>query len=195
MTEQLPGDPSLEPLSRTQILVAIGVTALILLVVAKLWQALGPVTLLPIEWEGTAFASGVVLGIGITAASTLVYWLWPTYRQCANTYLALVLSPLLWPDLLWLGLLPGLSEELLFRGVMLSALGLTPLGLLISSLCFGVLHLGGLQSWPYAVWATVVGLLLGLSTLATGNLLVPVVAHIVTNLTSSCFWKLAQHHA
>ena len=93
-------------------------------------------------------------------------------------------------DLLWMGLLPGLSEELLFRGVMLPAIGLNWTGVIFSSLCFGVLHLSGLQQWPYVVWATVVGLAFGGSALMTGNLLVPVVAHIITNLLSSLIWKV-----
>jgi hypothetical protein len=40
------------------------------------------------------------------------------------------------------------------------------------------------------VWASIVGLLLGFSALATGNLLVPIVAHVATNLISSYLWKL-----
>jgi hypothetical protein len=83
-----------------------------------------------------------------------------------------------------------MSEELLFRGVMLPAIGLNATGLVATSLLFGILHLSGRQQWPYVVWASVVGLLLGFSALATGNLLVPIVAHIGTNLISSYLWKL-----
>ena len=89
----------------------------------------------------------------------------------------------------------GMSEELLFRGVMLPAVGLNATGVVASSLLFGVLHLSGPQQWPYVVWATAVGLLLGFSALATGNLLVPIVAHIVTNLLSSYLWKLDHKRA
>jgi uncharacterized protein len=39
-------------------------------------------------------------------------------------------------------------------------------------------------------WATIVGGLLGMSALMTGNLMVPVVAHIVANLGSGIVWKL-----
>lgn len=190
MTDPLPNDPEFEPLTRSQLLVAMGVTAVILLVIAKLWMQFGHVALLSIEWSDRVLPLGLGIGVGITAASSLVYRLWPQYRKSADMYLTLVLKPLLWPDLVWLGLLPGLSEELLFRGVMLPALGLDIPGLVVSSLCFGILHLSGLQQWPYAIWATAVGLVLGYSALATGNLLVPIVAHVATNLISSCFWKL-----
>ena len=96
------------------------------------------------------------------------------------------------PDLLWLGLLPGLSEELLFRGVMLPALGFNHLAVIVSSICFGVLHLSGSGQWAYVFWATIVGVILGYSAFFSGNLLVPIVAHIVTNLVSSYLWKMQQ---
>ncbi|MCU0540889.1 MAG: CPBP family intramembrane metalloprotease [Oscillatoriaceae cyanobacterium Prado104] len=189
MAEKLPENPEIEPLTRTQVLVAMGVTAIILLVIAKLWLQFGSVTLLPVKWIGSDLLKGFAIGLAITAGSTMVYRLWPGYRRSADIYLEVVLKPLFWPDLIWLGLLPGLSEELLFRGVMLSAWGLNVTGLIVSSFCFGILHLGGMQQWPYAVWATAVGLLLGYSVLDTGNLLVPIVAHVCTNLISSCVWK------
>jgi membrane protease YdiL (CAAX protease family) len=166
------------------------VTAVLLLVIAKLWLQFGDVSLLHWSWKGMAFPLGIGIGLAITAASGLVYRLWPDYRRSADYYLDLVLTPLQLPDLIWLGLLPGLSEELLFRGVMLPALGLDLPSVAVSSLCFGVLHLSGSQQWPYVIWATTVGLLLGYSALVTGNLLVPIVAHILTNLISSYFWKL-----
>jgi len=188
--DPLQNEPDIEPLTRSQLLVAMGVTAVILLVVAKVWLQLGSVSLLSIKFTGFDALLGLAIACFISGASSLIYRLWPAYRKSADLYLSLVLKPLLWPDLIWLGLLPGLSEELLFRGVMLPALGLDSSGLVVSSLCFGILHLSGWEQWPYAIWATVVGLLLGFSAIATGNLLVPIVAHIVTNLLSSFLWKL-----
>ena len=189
MAKQLPENPELEPLTRTQVLVAMGVTAVLLLFAAKLWLHLGSVTLLPLRGTPEALLLGLGIAVAITGASSLVYRLWPAYRQSADFYLQLVLKPLVLPDLIWLGLLPGMSEELLFRGVMLPAVGLNATGLVASSLLFGIMHLSGPQQWPYVVWATAVGLLLGFSALATGNLLVPIVAHVVTNLVSSYLWK------
>ncbi|MEQ8754548.1 MAG: CPBP family intramembrane glutamic endopeptidase [Coleofasciculus sp. G1-WW12-02] len=190
MTKQLPDNPDFEPLTRTQVLVAMGITAIVLLVVAKLWLKFGSVTLLSLDFTLEGLLMGLGMGVGITAMSGVVYRLWSAYRQSADVYLNLVLKPLVLPDLIWLGLLPGMSEELLFRGVMLPAIGLNTLGVIISSLVFGILHLSGSQQWPYVVWATIVGLLLGVSAVGTGNLLVPIVAHVATNWLSSFFWKL-----
>lgn len=194
MSEQPPSNPSpnpeVEPLSRVQILTAMGVTAIVLLLASRLWMLFDPVAILPTRWSLDALLWGFSLGIGITIASSLIYRLWADYRRSADYYLELIIKPLAVPDLVWLGLLPGLSEELLFRGVMLPSIGLTWFGLIISSLCFGVLHFSGSQQWPYVIWATIIGLVLGWGAWETGNLLVPIVAHISTNLISSCLWKI-----
>jgi uncharacterized protein len=181
--------PELESLSRSQILIAMGLTAILLLVVAKVWLHFELLPQFPMRWNYQDFLWGITLSVGITSISGLLYQFWPQYRISADWYLNFILKPLLWPDLLWLGLLPGLSEELLFRGVMLPALGLDWFGLLASSVCFGVLHMSSMQQWPYAAWAMVVGLALGTSVLLSGNLLVPVTAHILTNLIASATWK------
>ncbi len=185
-----PNNPELEPLTRIQILVFMGITAVFLLAIAKIWQKLGAIQLLSIQFSSQALLWSLGLALGITIASSLIYRLWPAYRHSADFYLELVIKPLMWTDLIWLGLLPGLSEELLFRGVMLPALGLNIFAVLVSSLLFGVLHLSGAGQWPYVVWATIVGFALGYCALITGNLLVPVIAHIITNLVSGLLWKI-----
>lgn len=184
-----PNNLETEPLTRTQILVVMGVTAVLLLAVAKLWQKLGSIALLEVQLTGKGFLLGIAVAGGIIAASSIIYRLWPEYRRSADAYLELVIKPLIWPDIIWLGLLPGLSEELLFRGVMLPALGLDLTAVILSSVLFGVLHLSGIHQWPYGVWATIVGFALGYSALVSGNLLVPIVAHVITNLISSSLWK------
>ena len=188
-------NPEIESLSRTQILVVMGVTAIVLLIVTKIWQKLGSVELLPVNFTTDALLWGVGMAAGISVASSIVYRLWPAYRRSADIYLELVIKPLIWPDLIWLGLLPGLSEELLFRGVMLPAFGLNITAVIVSSLLFGVLHLSGSQQWPYVVWATIIGFGLGYIALITGNLLIPITAHIITNLVSSSLWKMTQSKA
>lgn len=173
-----------------QILLAMGLTAIVLLFVARLWLLFDSVQLLSVHWSAIDLLAGVAIGLGISAASSIVYRFWKNYRQSADHYLALIVSPLVLLDLVWLGLLPGLSEELLFRGVMLPAIGLNEFGILISALCFGILHFSGADHWAYVVWASTIGCVLGFAALASGNLLVPIAAHITTNLLSSYIWKL-----
>jgi membrane protease YdiL (CAAX protease family) len=76
-----------------------------------------------------------------------------------------------------LALLPGLGEELLFRGSIQPEIGL-----LGASLIFGVLHSGFSRDLlPYGVWATVVGAVLGALYMATGNLWGCIAAHSLVN--------------
>jgi uncharacterized protein len=180
----------MEPLTRTQVLLAMAVTAMILLAIAKAWLHFGAIALLDWKWNPQSGLWGLGLGVLISLLSAAVYRIWPSYRTSADAYLELVLKPLNWFDLIWLGLLPSLSEELLFRGVMLPALGLDILAVVGTSVCFGISHLNGWKQWPYAAWATTVGLMLGGSALVTNNLLVPVIAHLVTNSLSGLSWKL-----
>ncbi|MGJ3246014.1 MAG: CPBP family intramembrane glutamic endopeptidase [Elainellaceae cyanobacterium] len=189
MTKPLLPEPDIEPLSREQILVAMGITAIVLLIISRLWLMFTPYRLLPLNFSVQTVLIGIGLGLGITGLSSIVYSIWPAYRNSADYYLKLVLQPLHWADLIWLGLLPGLSEELLFRGVLLPTIGLTLFGVVISGLCFGVLHFSGSQQWPYVIWATVIGIVLGYGALSTGSLMVPILAHVTTNFVSSCIWK------
>lgn len=187
-----PNNSELEPLTRSQILIIMGITAIVILIIAKLWQKIGGVEILAWEINSQALIYGLALAGLITIASSIVYHLWPAYRRSADAYLELVIKPLTWSDLIWLGLLPGLSEELLFRGIMLPAFGGNLIAVIISSCLFGVLHMNGAQQWSYAIWATVVGFLLGYMALITSNLIVPVIAHVVTNFCSGLVWK-TQH--
>lgn len=84
-----------------------------------------------------------------------------------------------WTDLLILASIAGLSEELLFRGVIQpwieSSWGLTA-GLIGSNIIFGLAHA---VTPLYAVLATLTGIYLGLSMDYGGdrNLLLPIVIH------------------
>jgi len=85
-----------------------------------------------------------------------------------------------WTDLLVLALIAGVSEELLFRGVLQPMLtgwwGFTA-GLTISNIIFGLAHA---VTPLYAVLVTVVGIYLSLSMdMGDGdsNLLIPIVIH------------------
>lgn len=187
-----PNNSELEPLTRSQILIIMAITAIIIVMIAKLWQKIGSVEILAWEFTSQALIWSLALAGVISIASSVIYHLWPAYRHSADAYLELVIKPLTWSDLIWLGLLPGLSEELLFRGIMLPALGLNLAGVIISSCLFGILHMNDTQQWSYAVWAAVVGFLLGYVALITSNLIVPVIAHILTNFCSGLVWK-TQH--
>lgn len=72
----------------------------------------------------------------------------------------------------------ALTEELLFRGLLLPWIGLVPQALL-----FGLVHqVSGKSRLAWMGWAALMGLLLGALYRLTGSLLGPLLAHGVVNL-------------
>lgn len=96
-----------QPFSRTQILILMAITALILLLVAEIWQRLGEVERIPLKPTLSALGAGIILGFIILTASVILAYVWEGYRLCAKKYLELIITPLTFPDLFWLGILPG----------------------------------------------------------------------------------------
>jgi membrane protease YdiL (CAAX protease family) len=184
--------PQAPALSRSNILVGMAITAVVLFIVAQVWLAVGKFAIVPTTWDGSHFLLGLAIGGAIALLSKLVYMVWAGYREAADVYLEMVLKPLELPDMIWLGLLPGISEELLFRGVALPGLGMNILAVVVSSIIFGALHMISPKQWQYTVWAIMIGLILGFTTYLTGNLLPAIVAHVLTNSSSGLIWKLSQ---
>ncbi|MCE5269280.1 MAG: CPBP family intramembrane metalloprotease [Planctomycetaceae bacterium] len=95
----------------------------------------------------------------------------PLFRDCSILQLAIISA------------LAGLGEEMLFRGVIQTAVAAEIggphgpwLGLLVAAMLFGLLHP---MTPTYALLATLIGAYLGWLLIATGNLLVPVITHAV----------------
>ncbi len=80
-----------------------------------------------------------------------------------------LLGPVSWWQLLLIAAMAGLSEEVLFRGVVQMELGLVA-----ASVLFGLCHPLGAG---YVVYAALLGLYLGLVAKLTGGLAAPVTAH------------------
>jgi len=87
-------------------------------------------------------------------------------------------------DLIFLASLAGLGEEILFRGAIQPEIGLWG-----ASVLFGILHGPSRLLWVLAVWATLMGAALGFLYQATGNLVVPVVAHAVYDAVALVYVK------
>jgi membrane protease YdiL (CAAX protease family) len=121
-------------------------------------------------------------GLGVGAAVLLSWWvairLSHRARRLEDDLVALI-GPLRRDEAYVLALLSSVSEELFFRGAMLPVWGLA-----ISTICFGLLHIGPGRN--FLVW-TLTALLAGwgfgaLTTAAGGPLLAAMVAHAVVNL-------------
>lgn len=87
-----------------------------------------------------------------------------------------------------MAVLPALGEEVLFRGALLPAIGGWP-GVAISSVVFGMLHVGGGRSAAFGLWASAVGAAYGACALHAGCVAAPVAAHALGNLASAAYWN------
>lgn len=134
-----------------------------------------------IVWSPSAIGWGVVAAIPpLAIILALDYFrpkLWQGMLRTVDELLLPMLRPWSWAQLLLVSLLAGLGEELLFRAVMIPALmpwlGLTA-ALIVSSITFGAIHA---ITRMYVVYATLMGLYLGVLWLASENLAIPIVTH------------------
>ncbi|GAB5357551.1 hypothetical protein AAMO2058_000383900 [Amorphochlora amoebiformis] len=137
----------------------------------------------------------VAIMLGVAAAVTglrqLTLNLWEDYQWATDRSNEQVLRPLSPLDLLWVAFLPGITEELLFRGALIPAVYPDWRGILIGALTFGVLHNSGGRNLASATFATIAGGAYGTAFLATNNLLVAMGAHSLSNLFSAAIWLQA----
>jgi membrane protease YdiL (CAAX protease family) len=156
---------------------AVGEAAL--LVVGLLWawfRRLDVPFHFDIEALGQALAAAFAFSIGNLALYHFSKRL--GYPSTVHSFFEKDVLPLLrhirFHELALLVLLVGAGEELFFRGALQEEIGIW-----LASLVFGILHGPSRPLWPLAVWATLMGILLGLLYQATSNLAVPIFAHAI----------------
>ena len=77
---------------------------------------------------------------------------------------------------IFLSIISGFCEEALFRGVMSVAWGM-----IISSVVFGLLHLGDKKLIFSGIWIAIIGFCFAYIYKITGNLAISIVAHFLNN--------------
>jgi len=82
-----------------------------------------------------------------------------------------------------IAILSGASEEIFFRGVLQSQIGL-----LLSSTIFGLTHIWKTTAIPYGIYAAIIGLYFGVLYTLTDNLWVPIIAHITNNFVAILYY-------
>ncbi len=121
-----------------------------------------------------AAAGAAVMAVGVALGRSFAF-----ARRMERTLAALV-GPLPRTHCLAAGVLSGVSEEIFFRGVLQPVLGLVA-----TSLLFGAVHPPLVRSlWPWTIFATTTGFLLGWLFEATGALLAPIACHAVVNMVN-----------
>jgi membrane protease YdiL (CAAX protease family) len=82
-------------------------------------------------------------------------------------------------DIIFIAVMSGIGEEILFRGWIQ-----TQLGIIVASVLFGLIHIWGKEGIGYGLYAVGMGFILGYLyqfTGTPGNLWAPVLAHAVNN--------------
>jgi uncharacterized protein len=115
---------------------------------------------------------------------------WPDFKSSSDRSNAQVLGNLTPLDLLWVAVLPGISEELLFRGALIPVISPDIKGAIISGVVFGSLHVNGGRGTAFATWSTAIGVVYGGLFLSTGCVWAAVVAHCLSNIVSGGIWIL-----
>ncbi len=131
----------------------------------------------------TVLLTAAVLAGGLLGGAWLLEKLLPSFRVASKLLeRALARLPISLPLAFALAALTSVSEELFFRGALLSLLGVSSLGVWGQALVFGLMHPAPLKGWSYMVYTFAAGLAFGYVTLLTGSLWAAIIAHFIVNL-------------
>ncbi|URD86445.1 CAAX protease self-immunity [Musa troglodytarum] len=134
----------------------------------------------------------LILGLVLLISSCryLLLKTWPDFSRSSEAANQQILSSLEPLDYILVAFLPGISEELLFRGALMPLFGLNWRSALAVAAIFGVLHLGSGRRYSFAIWATFVGFAYGAATLISSSIIVPMASHSLNNLVGGLLWRL-----
>lgn len=177
--------------------VACTIQAALLPVSAALALLLEQPVLADLHWS----VADLALGVAGSVPLCLLFWwmLRSSFTPFTRVRRLLVdtLRPLFAPwSLVQLGtisLLAGIGEEVLFRSVIQGALSTyagPTVALVVASVLFGCVHF---VSVGYAIFATAIGIYLGLLWIMGGNLLIPIVTHAAYDFIALVYFLRVWH--
>jgi hypothetical protein len=128
---------------------------------------------------------GVIIACGTVGLGILFYRLSPALRTLSDELAPHLVDDARWRDLILLSVFSGTGEESFFRGALQPELGLVA-----TSLLFGLLHAGPDRRYlVWTVWAVGAGFLFGALYQWTGGILAPITAHVLHNAATLLLWK------
>ncbi|PKA66096.1 hypothetical protein AXF42_Ash018385 [Apostasia shenzhenica] len=139
-------------------------------------------------WHIQLVFSIVVL---VSSCRYMLLKIWPEFAESSEAANQKVLGSLQPLDYLLVAILPGISEEFLFRGAILPLLGLNWKSSLVVGAIFGGLHLDGSRKYSFAIWASLVGFIYGMATIVSSSIIVPMACHSLNNLVGGIIWRSA----
>jgi uncharacterized protein len=157
-----------------------------LAVVAAVWCGLRGFDL---PLLGESGGASLLLGI-LTAACTislglLSYRFLPALRSISQELAPRLVDGARSRDLVLLSIFSGIGEEAFFRGAVLQEFGLV-----VSSLLFGLAHIGPDRRYlVWTAWAVLAGFVYGAIFEVSGGLLAPIIAHAGHNAATLILWK------
>ena len=130
-------------------------------------------------------AVGTATACGTVALSIFFYRLLPVLRRLSDELAPLLVDGAKGRYLVLVSVFSGVGEEAFFRGALQPVLGLV-----LTSLLFGVLHVGPDRRYlVWSLWAVAAGFLFGFLYEWTGGLLAPMTAHVLHNAATLLLWR------
>ena len=159
-----------------------------LLLIATFWVQIAQIDLThAFKLSRQGLFIGLISGCGTAFSGFLIIWLGRLLKNPPKWITALskivfeevapLFSTLKLVDIFLLAATSGFCEEVFFRGVVQSQLGLIG-----ASVFFGFFHCPSPRHFSYGLWALSAGLLFGWLRDWTGSLWVPIIAHGLSNL-------------
>ncbi|MDO9592411.1 MAG: type II CAAX endopeptidase family protein, partial [Erysipelotrichaceae bacterium] len=138
--------------------------------------------------SGYQIAISLIIGVGCIFLSQLIILISQSMGilnvENLENYEQLILSMIgqspTWLILLTVGIIAPIAEELLFRGLVFHMFNRhmnIKIALIVQGLLFGAFHMNLVQG----LYASVLGIVLGITYLLTGTLWIPIIIHIVNN--------------
>ncbi len=129
--------------------------------------------------------AGVLTACGTVTLGVFLYRLLPTLRKISDELAPRLVDGAKRGDLVLVSVFSGIGEEAFFRGALQPELGL-----MATSVLFGVLHVGPDRRYlVWTLWAVGAGFLFGFLYERTGGLLAPMTAHVLHNAATLLLWK------
>src|SRR5215210_4414572 len=132
-----------------------------------------------------SLASGTVTACGTVALSIFFYRLLPVLHRLSDELAPLLVDGAKGRYLVLVSVFSGVWKKNFFRGALQPVLGLV-----LTSLLFGVIHVGPDRRYlVWSLWAVAAGFLFGFLYQWTGGLLAPMTAHVLHNAATLLLWR------